>query len=198
MVRAARARIPEHAGGAEQARPGPGLLALLGQLGLGQLQLLMDQPARLLRQLLEQLPERPLPQVARLGAARLGVGRLITGCHHKPPLTGPVAPAGRGRSGRGQPAWGWSRAARPAPRSRPPAHRPPGPPARQPGGARTPAGPPCRSGSWSGWLGSAGCWTPTGTGRRQTPAPARRPPRPRAGGGPSPPHRAGSARRWPP
>src|SRR5215211_8916049 len=122
VVRAARARIPEHAGGAEQARPGPGLLALLGQLGLGQLQLLMDQPARLLRQLLEQLPERPLPQVALVGA-----WRLVTGCHGKLPSTGLVAAAGRGRSGPCRPARGWSRSARPGRRPRPPARRPPAP-----------------------------------------------------------------------
>ena len=51
-----------------------GLLALGGQLGLGQLQLLVDQAGRLLRELLEQLAEGPVVQV-------LGVAGNLGGHH---------------------------------------------------------------------------------------------------------------------
>ena len=54
---------PERAGLAEHPGPGPGLPALLLELGLGQLQLLVDQPGGLLRELLEQLAQRPVAQV---------------------------------------------------------------------------------------------------------------------------------------
>ena len=70
-VRAPRAASAERAGAAEQPGARAGLLALLGQLGLGQLQLLVDQPGGLLRELLEQLAEGPVAQVLAV-AGNLG------------------------------------------------------------------------------------------------------------------------------
>ena len=54
------------------------MLALLGELGLGQLQLLVDQLGGLLRELLEQLTGGPLAQVVAVTRAAGTLGCLPT------------------------------------------------------------------------------------------------------------------------
>ena len=96
-VRAPRAASPSGARAAEHPRPRPRLLALLGDLGLGQLELLVDQPGRLLGELLEQLTDRPIAQVVAITGVAGTAGML--GCHgHLRAVTA----AGRGRGGSGE------------------------------------------------------------------------------------------------